>query len=76
MAAATRSRISAQIFLAAVFGVALFAVPAGAQKRGGSITVGLEFDIPGFEPSTVGFFDTAALSLSAALSDTPVGRCE
>ena len=60
MAAATRSRISAQIFLAAVFGVALFATPAGAQKQGGSITVGLELDISGFDPLKVGVFDTAS----------------
>jgi len=72
MAAATRSRISAQIFLAAVFGVALFAGPAGAQKQGGSITVGLEFDIPGFDPLKIGVFDTAALTASAAIFDTLV----
>jgi peptide/nickel transport system substrate-binding protein len=70
MAAATRSRISAQIFLAAVFGVALFATPAGAQKQGGSITVGLELDISGFDPLKVGVFDTASYTAAASIFDT------
>jgi peptide/nickel transport system substrate-binding protein len=70
MTAATRSRKSAQIFLAAAFGVALFAGPATAQKQGGSITVGLEADIPGFDPLKVGVFDTAALTAAAAIFDT------
>src|SRR6266849_5337955 len=73
MAAATRSRKSAPIFLAAVFGVALFAGPAIAQKQGGSITVGLELDIPGFDPLKVGVFDTAAETAAAAIFDTLVG---
>ncbi len=34
--------------------------PASAQKQGGSITVGLELDIPGFDPLKVGVFDTSA----------------
>jgi 4-phytase/acid phosphatase/peptide/nickel transport system substrate-binding protein len=70
MAAATRSRISAPIFLAAVFGVALFAGPAGAQKQGGSITVGLELDISGFDPLKVGVFDTASYTAAASIFDT------
>jgi len=49
MAAATRSRISAQIFLAAVFGIALLLARHRA-KAGRSITVGLELDISGFDP--------------------------
>jgi peptide/nickel transport system substrate-binding protein len=72
MAAATRSHKSAPIFLAAVFGVALFAVPAGAQKQGGSITVGLELDISGFDPLKVGAFDTSAETAAAAIFDTLV----
>ncbi|HMH60283.1 MAG TPA: ABC transporter substrate-binding protein, partial [Bradyrhizobium sp.] len=70
MAAANRSRRSAQIFLAAVFGVALFATPAGAQKQGGSITVGLELDISGFDPLKVGVFDTASYTAAASIFDT------
>ncbi|MFZ0852171.1 MAG: hypothetical protein WAO08_23575, partial [Hyphomicrobiaceae bacterium] len=37
--------------------------PAGAveaQKPGGSISVGLELDIAGFDPLKVGVFDTSA----------------
>ena len=60
----------AQIFLAAAFGVALFAAPAHAQKQGGSITVGLELDIPGFDPLKVGVFDTSAETAAAAIFDT------
>jgi 4-phytase/acid phosphatase/peptide/nickel transport system substrate-binding protein len=48
----------------------LFAGPASAQKQGGSITVGLEADIPGFDPLKVGVFDTAALTAAAALFET------
>ena len=45
--------------LACALAVLLVAVPAQAQKRGGSITVGLELDISGFDPLKVGVFDTA-----------------
>ena len=45
-------------------------VPANAQKQGGSITVGLELDIPGFDPLKVGVFDTSAEIAAAAIFDT------
>ena len=70
MKAATRSRALAPIFHFAVFGLALAASPAIAQKQGGSITVGLELDIPGFDPLKVGVYDTAALTAASALFDT------
>src|ERR1700733_8123400 len=70
MTAATRSRKLAQILLGTAFGVALLAGSASAQKQGGSITVGLELDIPGFDPLKVGVFDTAAETAAAALFDT------
>src|SRR6202158_2177942 len=70
MAAATRSCKSAPIFLAAAFGIALLASPAYAQKQGGSITVGLELDIAGFDPLKVGVFDTASFTAAAAIFDT------
>jgi peptide/nickel transport system substrate-binding protein len=70
MAAAIRSRISAQIFLAAAFGFASFSGPASAQKQGGSITFGLELDISGFDPLKVGVFDTASFTAAAAIFDT------
>ncbi len=44
----------------------LVAGPALAQKKGGTMTVGLELDIPGFDPLKVGVYDTAA-NIGAAL---------
>src|SRR5689334_6098033 len=70
MKAAIRSSALARIFLVAGFGVALSAMPANAQKAGGSITVGLELDIPGFDPLKVGVYDTAALTASSAIFET------
>src|SRR3954451_519998 len=70
--AAIGSNALARIFLVAAFGAALSPVPASAQKPGGSITVGLELDIPGFDPLKVGVYDTAALTAAAAIFDTLV----
>jgi peptide/nickel transport system substrate-binding protein len=70
MTATVHARKPAQIFLATVFGMALIAGPANAQKQGGSITVGLELDIPGFDPLKVGVFDTSAETAAAAIFDT------
>src|SRR5436305_3329241 len=70
MKALCHSRALSRIFLATAFGLYLFAGAAQAQKPGGSITVGLELDIPGFDPLKVGVFDTAALTAAAALFDT------
>src|SRR3954454_14679182 len=72
MNAAIRSSALARIFLVAGFGVALSAMPANAQKPGGSITVGLELDIPGFDPLKVGVYDTSAETAAAAIFDTLV----
>src|SRR5262249_60205576 len=50
-------------FLRAVLAACLIAIMAGtatAQKRGGSITVGLDLAIPGLDPIKVGVYDTAA----------------
>ena len=44
--------------------------PAMAQKQGGTLTVGLELDIPGFDPLKVGVFDTAAETAAALIFDT------
>ena len=46
------------------------ATPALAQKQGGTATVGLELDIPGFDPLKVGVFDTAAETAAALIFDT------
>ena len=72
MKAAIRSRALARIFLVAGFAAALFAAPACAQKQGGSITVGQELDIPGFDPLKVGVYDTSANTAAAAIFDTLV----
>lgn len=70
MTAAIRTSALARIFLVAGFAASLCAVPAHAQKKGGSVTVGLELDIPGFDPLKVGVFDTAALTAASALFET------
>src|SRR3954465_14966047 len=70
MKALCHSRALSRIFLATAFGLYLFEGAAQAQKPGGSITVGLELDIPGFDPLKVGVFDTAALTAAALLFDT------
>lgn len=48
--------------------------PAVAQKQGGTITVGLELDITGFDPLKVGVYDTSGFMVAAALFDTLTGR--
>ena len=53
-----RSRSLRQFSLSRHLRSAHWQVPASAQKQGGSITVGLELDIPGFDPLKVGVFDT------------------
>jgi len=55
---------------AAVIGLVLLAAPAAAQKQGGTATLGLELDIPGFDPLKVGVYDTAARSAAALMFDT------
>jgi 4-phytase/acid phosphatase/peptide/nickel transport system substrate-binding protein len=50
--------------------IGMFAGAAAAQKPGGSITVGLELDIPGLDPLKVGVYDTAAESAAALIFDT------
>lgn len=54
--------------LALVLG--LNATPSLAQKSGGTLTVGLELDIPGLDPLKVGVFDTAAEIAAALIFDT------
>jgi len=70
MKRASRSRAILHTSLGAALGALLFAVPAAAQKQGGTMTVGLETDIPGFDPLKVGVYDTAAETAAAALFDT------
>jgi hypothetical protein len=70
MKAATRARRLAPVFLVTAFVVGAWASSAWAQKQGGSITVGQELDIPGFDPLKVGVFDTSAETAAAAIFDT------
>ena len=70
MKAAIARRSFAPIFLVTAFAVSAWSYPAAAQKPGGSITVGLELDIPGFDPLKVGVFDTSAEIAAAAIFDT------
>ena len=65
IAAAVRKHVP--IFLVAAFALA---GPAQAQKPGGSITVGQELDIPGFDPLKVGVYDTSTNTAAAAIFDT------
>jgi 4-phytase/acid phosphatase/peptide/nickel transport system substrate-binding protein len=46
---------------------------ASAQKQGGSLTVGLELDIAGFDPLKVGVYDTAANIAASLIFETLVG---
>ena len=60
----------ARTALAVVASLLVAAGTAGAQKQGGSITVGQELDIPGFDPLKVGVYDTSAQSAAALIFDT------
>ncbi len=65
-----KSIIRAALAGAAV--LAAFAGPALAQKNGGTLTVGLELDIPGFDPLKVGVYDTSAnIAASLLLERSP-----
>ncbi|MCA6121071.1 ABC transporter substrate-binding protein [Bradyrhizobium sp. WSM 1704] len=67
-----RAHALARLFLVAGFVSAASATPAGAQKSGGTLTVGQELDIPGFDPLKVGVYDTSANTAAAAIFDTLV----
>ena len=66
----TRARALVTIFLVAAFAEGLLGSPASAQKQGGTVTVGQELDIPGFDPLKVGVFDTSAETAASAIFDT------
>ena len=69
-----KKRFFLDLFLKTAFAAgAILLVVAGtaeAQKQGGSITVGQEVDIPGFDPLKVGVYDTSAETAAAAIFDT------
>ena len=67
-------RAAARVATAALIALCAFAAPAQAQKQGGSITVGLELDVLGFDPLKVGVYDTSANMVAAAVFDTLTSR--
>ena len=46
------------------------ALPAAAQTRGGTVTLGVEQDIAGFDPLVVGVYDTGQTATARLLFDT------
>jgi peptide/nickel transport system substrate-binding protein len=70
MKAAVVRRSVVPIFLVTAFVTFAWTGQAAAQKPGGTVTVGLELDIPGFDALKVGVYDTSAEIAAAALFDT------
>lgn len=70
MSPSTYSHLWLPMIAAAALGLALLVAPAAAQKAGGTVTLGMELDIPGFDPLKVGVYDTAARSAAALMFDT------
>ncbi|MBS0223036.1 MAG: ABC transporter substrate-binding protein [Proteobacteria bacterium] len=64
---------TARLFALAAAAACLAAAPAMAQKQGGTLTVGLELDIPGFDPLKVGVYDTSANIAASLILETLVG---
>src|SRR3979490_2644558 len=65
-----RHRLLELVFVIAAATMGFGAGPALAQKQGGTLTVGLELDILGFDPLKVGVYDTAANSAANFIFDT------
>jgi peptide/nickel transport system substrate-binding protein len=65
----SRNRGRASLVLATL-AVLAFALPAGAQTRGGSATIGVEQDIAGFDPLIVGVYDTGQEATAVLLFET------
>src|SRR5947208_1518902 len=61
-------------WLVALLAALSLCAPAAAQKQGGTINIGLEFDVAGFDPLKVGVYDTSGFMVAAALFDTLTGR--
>jgi 4-phytase/acid phosphatase/peptide/nickel transport system substrate-binding protein len=64
------------IAMATAAAILIAAGTANAQRQGGSITLGLELDIAGFDPVKVGVFDTATSMAAALLFDTLTARAD
>src|SRR5579864_2899551 len=63
-----RTRGFRPIALAAL--AAALALPAAAQTRGGTVTLGVEQDIAGFDPLVVGVYDTGQEAVVALVFET------
>ena len=57
-------------WIALVALAAALALPAAAQTRGGTATLGVEQDIAGFDPLVVGVYDTGAEAIAALVFET------
>ncbi len=66
------STVALAVAVASFAAVNFVASPALAQKQGGSLTLGLELDIPGFDPLKVGVYDTAANIAASLILETLV----
>ena len=66
MTSTFRHRLFASAFVMVAAAMGFSAGPALAQKQGGTLTVGLELDIAGFDPLKVGVYDTSA-NIAASL---------
>src|SRR5437868_9978553 len=67
MTSTIRHRLFALASVFAVATMSLGAAPAMAQKQGGTLTVGVELDIAGFDPLKVGVYDTSANTAASLL---------
>jgi peptide/nickel transport system substrate-binding protein len=72
MTSTIRHHLLASAFVMAAAAMGFSAGPAMAQKQGGTLTVGLELDIPGFDGLKVGLYDTAANIAASLLLETLV----
>src|SRR5579864_5923249 len=54
--------------------IAAFVSEAAGQKKGGTLTVGTELDITGFDPLTIGVFNSASSIAASLLFDTLTWR--
>src|SRR6185503_18108178 len=73
MTSTPRLRLLEGTVALAIAAASFVAGPALAQKQGGSLTVGLELDIPGFDPLKVGVYDTSANIAASLILETLVG---
>ncbi len=67
MTLAIRLALTGAALVALLTGPANFAL---AQTKGGSVTLGIEQDIAGFDPLLVGVYDTGQIAVAALIFDT------